>query len=105
KPIAVTSLKRAPLLKDVPTMDEQGLKGFDIQAWGGLVAPAGVPADIIDLLNTEINKALQNPDIRQTILGGGGVPQGGTSAAFKQFISDESARWQRVIGASGLPGQ
>lgn len=105
KPIAVTSLERAPLLKDVPTMDEQGLKGFDIQAWGGLVAPAGVPEDIIAVLNEEINKALQDPDIRKTILSGGGVPQGGTAAEFRQFITTESDRWQRVISASGLPTQ
>lgn len=105
KPIAVTSLERAPLLADVPTMDEQGLKGFDIQAWGGLVAPAGTPDAILKTLSEEVNKAMRDPEIRQTILNGGGVPQGGSASEFQTFMATEHDRWQRVISSSSLQGQ
>nr|MBF0681905.1 tripartite tricarboxylate transporter substrate binding protein [Pseudomonas sp.] len=100
KAIAVTSLERAPLLPEVPTMDEQGMKAFDIQAWGGIVAPAGTPPEVVGTLNEELNRVLQDPSIRETILKGGGVPQGGTASEFKSFIASESNRWKGVIESS-----
>ena len=100
--IAVTSLERSHLLPDVPTMHESGLKGFDVQAWGGIVAPAGTPEPVVTLLNREFNRALQEPAIRQAILDGGSTPQGGSSRDFAAFVAKESAKWKTVIDSAGI---
>jgi tripartite-type tricarboxylate transporter receptor subunit TctC len=102
--LAVTSLERHALLPDVPTMDESGYKGFDVQAWGGIVAPAGVPQPIVDRLNREVNLALADPAVRKSMLESGGIPQGGSAADFGSFIARESAKWKQVIDRAGLKG-
>src|SRR5205085_1373998 len=59
--LAVTSTKRVPAFADLPTMDEAGVRGFDVQAWAGIVVPAGVPKAIVERLNAETNMALASP--------------------------------------------
>lgn len=102
KAIAVTGIERSHLLPDVPTMDESGLKGFDVQAWGGIVAPAGTPAPIVEKLNAALNKALVDPVVRKAILDGGSTPQGGSAKDFAAFIARESAKWKSVIDTAGI---
>jgi tripartite-type tricarboxylate transporter receptor subunit TctC len=105
KAIAVTGIERSHLLPDVPTIDESGLQGFDVQAWGGIVAPAGTPDAIVQLLNGEITKALQIPSIRQAILDGGSTPQGGSAGDFARFIAKESGKWKGVVERNGIKAE
>jgi tripartite-type tricarboxylate transporter receptor subunit TctC len=105
KAIAVTGIERSHLLPEVPTINESGLPGFDVQAWGGIVAPAGTPPDIVERLNREINKALQIPAIREAILAGGSTPQGGPAAEFARFIARESERWKSVVESNGIKAE
>jgi tripartite-type tricarboxylate transporter receptor subunit TctC len=99
--IGVTSLKRSPFLPDVPSLDEQGLKGFDIVAWTGLFAPAGTPAPILDRLNGEILKVLREPDTRKRMADLALDPIGDTREHFGAFVKEELARWQKAVQMSG----
>ena len=99
--LAVTSLKRSPLLPDLPSLDEAGLKGYDLYGWGGMVAPAGVPADIAAKLNTEIVKALKSPDVAEKLMGLGSVPGTMSNAEFGRFILDEAAKWKKLVVSTG----
>lgn len=99
--LAVTTLKRSPLLPDLPSLDEAGLKGYDLYGWGGMVAPAGVPADIAAKLNAEIVKALKSPDVAEKLMGLGSVPGTMTNAEFGRFILDEAAKWKKLVVSTG----
>ena len=99
--LAVTTLKRSPLLPDLPSLDEAGLKGYDLYGWGGMVAPAGVPADIAAKLNTEIVKALKSPDVAEKLMGLGSVPGTMSNAEFGRFILDEAAKWKKLVVSTG----
>lgn len=100
--LAVTSAQRAEMLPDVPTMAESSFKGFDVQAWGGIMAPAKLPPAIAERLNREINQALNDPAVRKSIREAGTVPQAGSPADFSSFVASESANWGRVIGAARI---
>ena len=99
--LAVTTLKRSPLLPDLPSLDESGLKGYDLYGWGGMVAPAGVPAEIATKLNAEIVKALKSPDVAEKLMGLGSVPGTLTNAEFGRFIQDEAAKWKKLVVSTG----
>jgi len=102
KALAVTSGKRSPLAPDVPTMIEAGLPGFEISAWYVMFAPANMPKDVLQRLNTEVNKALKDPELR-TSLGAQGVElTGGTSAEADAFVSSEIDRWGKIIKSTGM---
>lgn len=95
--IAVTSKARLPVLPNVPTMEESGLPGFEVNAWGGIVAPAGTPKQVVDRLNREINAYLQLPSTRKEAEQNGSVVVGGTPESFAQMIASESRKWADVI--------
>ncbi len=99
--IAVTSLKRAPALPDVPTISERGLPGFEATSWFGVLAPAGTPSAIVMRINTEINKWLQSAEARQKLLSQGAEPAGGTPEEFTAFIAAETDKWAKVVKVSG----
>ena len=99
--LAVTTLKRSPLLPELPSLDEAGLKGYDLYGWGGMVAPAGVPADIAAKLNAEIVKALKSPDVAEKLMGLGSVPGTMPNAEFGRFILDEAAKWKKLVVSTG----
>lgn len=101
KALAVTSRTRSSSLPDVPTLEEQGYKGFDVTSWWGLLAPKGTPPEVIDALNAEINKGLKTPAVRVSLLKLGADPLGGTPEQFKQHIHGELARWKQVVMESG----
>jgi len=101
RPLAVTSLKRIEVLRNVPTLDESGLKGFDSVAWNGVLAPAGTSKEIIARLNTEIVRILSLPDIRERLSSQGADPVGGTPAEFAALIRSEIQKWAKVIKDSG----
>ena len=99
--LAVTTLKRSPLLPELPSLDEAGLKGYDLYGWGGIVAPAGVPAEIATKLNAEITKALKSPDVAEKLSGLGSVPGTMTHPEFGRFILDEAAKWKKLVVSTG----
>jgi tripartite-type tricarboxylate transporter receptor subunit TctC len=98
--IAVTTTARSGVLPDVPTMAEAGLKGYDTSTWGGLLAPAGTPKDVIAKLNAEANKALAAPDVREKLAAAGIEPAGGSPEQFAAFIQSEMQRWAGVAKAA-----
>ncbi|HEY9317885.1 tripartite-type tricarboxylate transporter receptor subunit TctC [Achromobacter deleyi] len=100
--IGVSSLKRLPLMPDVPTLDESGLKGYETVAWGGVVAPKGTPAEVVATLNTAIQKALQAPEVRTGLATLGAVPAAGSPDDFKQLIDRETVKWQKIIDNAGI---
>ncbi len=102
KTLGVSQLKRSPLLPDVPTMDEAGLKGFESNTYFGVFAPAGTPVPIVQRLNAEINKALQAPDFRERLAANGAEPAGGTPEQFARVIERETAKYAAVIKRAGI---
>jgi tripartite-type tricarboxylate transporter receptor subunit TctC len=102
RPIAVTGLKRHPLLPDVPTFEESGYKGFDGVQWYGIVGPAGLPAPIVKRLNDEINAALAQPELRERLAGEALEPMPMAPAEFGQYMRDDIARWSKVAKERGI---
>ena len=100
--IAVSTARRSSSLPDVPTADEQGLKGYDANTNGGFLAPAGTPRAIVDRLNTEINAALKLPDVRAKLEAAGIEVQGGTPQAYAALIRSDLVKWGRVVKAAGI---
>ncbi|MEK9951503.1 MAG: tripartite tricarboxylate transporter substrate-binding protein [Curvibacter sp.] len=107
KAYAVTTTKRLtpPALKDLPTLNESGLKGFEVTIWHGLYAPKGTPADVVAKLNTALKAALKDPDFikKQEGLGAVVVTDKRVEAAeHKKFVADEIAKWSPVLKAAGV---
>jgi len=101
RPVGVLSLKRIPFLPDVPSFDEQGIKGYDITTWTSIVAPAGVPAPILDRMNAELVKAIKTTDIQQRLTEMGFVGVGNTREEFGAFLRSELAKWKEAVKISG----
>jgi len=102
--LAVTSASRSAALPDVPTVEEAGgtmLKGFEASSWFGLLAPAGTPMDIVNRVQAETAKALATPVMKERLLAQGAIPSGMTSAEFVRHIAAETAKWAKVVKASG----
>ncbi len=100
--IAVTTATRSAVLPDVPTMAEAGLKGYETSTWGGLLAPAGTPKDVVAKINAEVNKALASAEVKDKLAAAGIEPAGGTPAQFAAFIGSEMLRWAQVAKAAGV---
>ncbi len=100
--LAVTDLKRSPLLPELPTLDESGLKGYQIVGWNGLFVPAGTPQAIVTKLHQETGRALALPDVKErlAIMGADGV--GDTPQHFAAFIKAEIPKWAKVVKEAGL---
>jgi tripartite-type tricarboxylate transporter receptor subunit TctC len=96
RPLAVTGAARHPLLPEVPTLVESGLKGFEAQQWYGVVAPAGLPAPVLKQLNDTLNSVLAAPDLREKLSAEAVEPWPMQPDAFARFIRDDIARWTRV---------
>jgi tripartite-type tricarboxylate transporter receptor subunit TctC len=101
--LAVTSLKRAAALPDVPTLDELGIKGQEAETMQGVLAPAGTPKEIVDLLQREIAATLALPDVKERILALGFEPSGITPVEFGAYIKAEIAKWRKVIEDGKIP--
>jgi tripartite-type tricarboxylate transporter receptor subunit TctC len=102
KPLGVTSLTPSKQLPDVPTLDSQGLKGYEMNTWFGFVGPAGIPAPIVERLNRDINAVLAKPDVLGSLAKQGfEIPPPSTPAKFAKTIADDMAKWVPLIKASG----
>lgn len=100
--LAVTTGQRSPLIPEVPTVAEQGLPGFDIDTWYGVLAPAGTPKPIVDMLAKEIDKALADPKIAESLRNLLLVPVGGDPAQFDALINREVAKWRIVAKEANI---
>ena len=99
--LGVTSLKRVDAAKDIPTLDEQGLKGYETGSWFGMAVPTGTPQAIITKLHAESVKALQAPDLRDRMVAEGAEFVGDTPAQFTAYIRSELEKWGKAVKASG----
>jgi tripartite-type tricarboxylate transporter receptor subunit TctC len=99
--LAVTSAKRIAKLPDVPTVAESALPGYDASVWYGVVAPAGTPREIVQRLNREIARIVADPVHRERMLASDFEPTSGTPEQFGAFIRSETAKWAKVVKASG----
>ena len=95
--LAISSLKRNPLLPDVPTLDEQGVKGSEVQSWQAVAAPKGLPADIKAKLHDAIVAALNDPAVKEKLLAQGFEIVANTPEQFGKFQAAEYARWKNLI--------
>lgn len=101
KALAVSSLRRSPAVPELPTIAESGLPGFEVINWLGVLAPAGTPRDIITKLNQEIVKGLQQPDTKAKLVSQGFETMGGTPEQFAAYMKSETAKWAKVVKATG----
>ena len=102
KAIAVTSAKRALAMPELPTMQESGIAGYDVNSWNGMLAPAGTPAAIIQRLNTEFNKIISAPEMKKRMIDNGYEPVGGAPEKFGEFIRAEIAKWAPVVKSANI---
>ncbi len=102
RPVAIASEARSPLMADVPTVSESGVKGYEASSWHGFVVASGTPQPIVDKLNKQINLILKQEDIRKTFSEQGVVPDGGTSAQFEVFIRKQMDIWKKVVSSAGI---
>ena len=101
RPLAVTTAKRAPLIPEVPTMQEAGLTGYEVTTWYALWAVKGTPREIIDRMHAETAKALGMPDIKEYWAAQGADPGGQSPADFGKFLRAEITKWSKVVKDSG----
>jgi tripartite-type tricarboxylate transporter receptor subunit TctC len=97
KVIGVTSLKLLNFLPEVPTLDEQGLKGFDVSNWFGIYAPRGIPVEIIQKINAAFNQALQDPDVLRRYQNLGASPMSGTPEYMVKVVAADTIKWRKLI--------
>jgi tripartite-type tricarboxylate transporter receptor subunit TctC len=99
--VAVSTLKRSSALPDVPTIDESGYPGFEATTWHGIVAPAGTPRPVIDILHKAFTTALNDPDVKRQLTNLGVDVETSTPEAFGAYIKSEIPKWAEIIKASG----
>ena len=99
--LAVAGPKRTDVLPDVPTMKEAGVDGVEVPLWFGLLAPAGTPREIVQLLAANVAKAAHSPDVRHKLIDQGADPVGNTPEEFQRQLDREVASWMEVVKVSG----
>jgi tripartite-type tricarboxylate transporter receptor subunit TctC len=103
--IASTGAQRWPGLPDVPTVAEQGVAGYEVRSWAGVMAPVGTPRPIVDKLNAEMQKALLLPAIRNRLEEMGGEARGSTPEEMKAMVAAETDKWIQVVNQAKIPKQ
>lgn len=101
-PLGVTTKQRAGALPDVPTIDEAGIKGYEVSGWYGVIGPAGIPQPIVGRLNKAINDYLQAPDSRKQLSNEGADPRTGTPEEFGAAMAADLQKWAKVVAAAGI---
>jgi len=99
--LGVTSAKRIPSLPDVPTIAESGLPGYEVTNWYGVMAPAGVPKDVLTKIHADVERALKQKDVQQRFEAEGGDPTPTTPEQFAAFIKNEVVKWGKAVKDSG----
>lgn len=103
--LAVTTPERVPLLPDVPTVAQAGLPGYEVNAWFGLLAPAGTPAAITQRIQSALAEAFSDPAIRAQVESLGAIPVASTPQVFADIIQSDTAKWRRVISEAAIQPQ
>jgi tripartite-type tricarboxylate transporter receptor subunit TctC len=101
--LAITAKTRSPALPDVPTLDELGIKDQEAETMQGVLVPAGTPKPIVELLQAEIARIVNLPDVRDKMLATGLEPDGMSSAEFAAYIKADVAKWKKVIADAKIP--
>src|SRR5262249_37339275 len=97
RPLATTGLKRNAVYPDLPTVDEAGLKGFEVDLWLGIFAPSGIPADVLARLNGAVGQTLQKDDVKAAFAKVGVEPRGTSPSDGAAFLKAEFDKWKVVI--------
>ena len=95
--LAITSGERSAVTPNVPTMQEAGVKDFEIFSWNGILAPSRTPREIITRLNSDFVRAIQSPDVKQRVSAQGKFVVGDSPEQFSRYIQNESDRWGKLI--------
>lgn len=101
KALGVTGKNRSEALPNVPAIAEAGLPNFEVTIWFGLAAPKGIPADAVAKLQAQLGKVLAMPEVKAKLAALGAEPLPGTPQAFKRMIEQDTAKWGKVVKASG----
>ena len=102
KALGVTSAKRSSAAPDLPTIAEEGVRGYDFSSWFGFLAPAGTSQDIVALLNREIVRILQAPDVKQRLTQDGADVVASSPRDFANYLAGETTKWAKVIKQAGI---
>jgi tripartite-type tricarboxylate transporter receptor subunit TctC len=100
--LAVTTLKRSSAIPQVPTLDESGLRGFDVSQWWGILAPAGTSPQVIKKLSSEIAVIVMSPDIKKLMAGAGAEPAASDPEQFRSYIKAEIAKFKRIVNEAKI---
>jgi tripartite-type tricarboxylate transporter receptor subunit TctC len=102
KALGTTGKKRSSVMPEVPTIAEAGVPGYEATIWLGLMAPANTPRPILEKLNTEVNKIINAPDVKETWGKQGAVPMGMSVDEFGKFLHEDIAKWSKLVKATGM---
>lgn len=100
--LAVTSGKRAASLPEVPTMEQAGIAGYELQSWFGFLAPANTPRQVVDTLNAAFLKVVAMPDVQQQMIASGSTPMPSSPQEFAQIIKDYVEKFSRIVKSAGI---
>jgi tripartite-type tricarboxylate transporter receptor subunit TctC len=100
--LAITSKQRSALMRELPTVEEAGVPGYEYHTWFGLWAPKGTPQSIVETLHAEVHKALADPTVQQRIAATAGVPSHMPLADIEPFVKAEIAKWAEVVKRAGI---
>jgi tripartite-type tricarboxylate transporter receptor subunit TctC len=100
--LGVTSAQRTAVARDVPTISESGVPGYEAVQWYGVLAPAQTPKDIVARLHRELVAILQSPDVKERFAADGGDPGGNTPEDFARYLRTETEKWAKVARAAGI---
>ena len=99
--LGITSLKRAPGLPDIPTIAEQGLPGFEVEGWYGVLGPKGMPKPLVTRIHGEFMKVLHDPEMQKALVKMGSTAVGNSPEEFRKFLIGDLDKWSKVVKASG----
>lgn len=99
--LGISSPQRSPVYPDIPTIAEQGVPGFEVTAWGGIIGPANMPKDVVARLNAEIRMALASPAVRERFRTLGADPSPSTPEEFREMSRVETVKWAKIVKFSG----
>jgi len=100
--LGTTGSKRSTVMPEVPTISEAGVPGYEATIWLGLMAPANTPRPILEKLNTEVNKIINAPDVKEAWAKQGAVPMGMSVDEFGKFLHEDIAKWSKLVKATGM---
>ena len=100
--LGLGSERRWPLAPDIPTLAEQGIPGFEVDLWYGVLAPAGTPKEILDRYNKVVNEILASENVREALEKQGLTPVGGPPERLAELIAKDQPRWAKVVKGAGI---